>query len=254
MMVRLFRFVLVVLLLAIVALLSAITTMHFAIHGAEVTIPDFRTTTTAETLHRAAALGLNISIDNRFYSAELPAGRILSQSPAPGTIVRREWHVRVTESLGPQKVAIPNVIGQPERMATIEIRRLGLDLGSIAHLPDAATAPDTVLAQNPPPDAAGVERPSVSLLISDPALATGAAYVMPDFTGQPYTAAALAISHAGLKLAPTQERMVSIPAVPAAGSTQPVEAPIPIGSVLAQSPAAGHRIDAATPIELTVAR
>jgi len=39
---RFFQFVLVVLLLAVVALLSAVTTMHFAIHGAEVAVPDLK--------------------------------------------------------------------------------------------------------------------------------------------------------------------------------------------------------------------
>jgi beta-lactam-binding protein with PASTA domain len=254
MIVRLFRFVLVVMMLAMVALVSALTTMHFAIHGAEVTVPDFRTTTLSETTRKAAALGLSVNVDNRFYSGDLPAGRVLSQSPAPGTIVRREWKVRVTESLGPQKVAIPNVIGQPERLATIEIRRLGLELGSMAHLPDPGVQPDTVIAQNPPPDAAGVDRPSVSLLVSDPQTDVSDGYVMPDFTGQTFSAAALQVTHAGLKLAPMQEIAVNVPAVPATGSPQPVQPPTPVGSVVSQKPAPGFRVDAATPIELTVAR
>ena len=41
-MIRFFRFGLVMLLLCVVALLSAVTTMHFAIHGTEVSVPDFR--------------------------------------------------------------------------------------------------------------------------------------------------------------------------------------------------------------------
>ena len=100
-MIRLFQFASAVLVLAFVSLLAAITTMHFAIHGAEVTIPDFRGMTVPEATHKAVLLGMNLSVDNRFYSAEVPADRVLSQSPAPGTVVRREWHVRITQSLGP---------------------------------------------------------------------------------------------------------------------------------------------------------
>ena len=116
-----FRFALVVLLLCVVALGSAVITMQFAIHGAEVLVPDLRGLTVSEAMRKTASQELNLSVDNRFYSAEIPTGRVLTQSPASGTVVRREWHVRITESLGPQRIAIPNVIGQYERAATISI-------------------------------------------------------------------------------------------------------------------------------------
>src|SRR5271163_1099932 len=106
-MIRLFQFVMLLLGLSLVALASAIVTMRFAIHGAEVTIPSFIGLTAQEALNKAAELGVEMTIDNRFYSAEVPAGRILTQSPVPGTVVRREWHVRAAESLGPQRVRLP---------------------------------------------------------------------------------------------------------------------------------------------------
>src|SRR5271165_2773770 len=133
-MLRLFQFVILILTLALIALTSAIVTMRLVIHGAEVKIPSFQGLTAQQALARAADLGVELTIDNRFYSAEVPAGRILSQSPAPGAVVRREWHVRCIESLGPQTVAIPNLTGQPQRAAIIELRRLGLELGSIVRM------------------------------------------------------------------------------------------------------------------------
>jgi beta-lactam-binding protein with PASTA domain len=257
-MTRLFQLVLVVMMLALVALLSAITTMHFAIHGAEVTVPDFRGLPMAEAFHKAANLGMNLSVDNRFFSAEVPAERVLGQSPEPGTVVRREWHVRVTESLGPQKVAIPNLVGQQERVAVIEIRRLGLEPGNTAHLPDPTVATGTIIAQNPAADATGVEQPNISLLVSEEGPPLLGGFVMPDFTGQPFTASAYSVVHAGLKLAPVRDVPAAIPAVPPlAGVTAPqppLQPPIPTGSIVSQNPAAGYRVDANTPIEFTVAR
>src|SRR5277367_2075930 len=194
-MLRLFQFVILTLGLSLVALTSALITMRFAIHGAEVKLPSFQGLTAQQALAKAAELGVEMTIDNRFYSAEVPAGRILSQSPAPGAIVRREWHVRCIESLGPQTVAIPNLAGQPQRAAIIELRRLGLELGSVVRMnspwPNTNNVPpETVIAQDPPAGAAGVEKPSVSLLLSDPApsdqASAAATYVMPDFTGHPY--------------------------------------------------------------------
>lgn len=250
-MIRLFRFAMVVLLLCVVALLSAVTTMHFAIHGAEVSVPDFRGLTVADAMRKAASLELNLSVDNRFYSAEMPSGRVLTQSPASGTVVRREWHVRVTQSMGPQRMAIPNVIGQPERAAMIAIRRAGLDLGNVARMPYAGAPAEAVIAQNPAPDAEGVERPSISLLVADADAAAPEGVVMPDLTGQVLATAASAVTRAGLKLTPTVEVTAGIPPVASGNVAQP--APVPPGTVMSQSPAAGYRADANTPVQLTVA-
>ena len=126
----------------------------------------------------------------------MPQGRVITQFPSPGTVVRREWRIRVTESLGPQNIPIPNVIGQQERTASIAIRRAGLDLGNVAHMPYSGVSVDTVIAQNPPPDATGVERPSLSLLVADAAPADTSGIVMPDLTGQMLSVASAAISHA----------------------------------------------------------
>src|SRR6201996_7209077 len=160
-----FRLVVAVLAIAIAGLLSAMITMRFAIHGAEVKVPDIQGLTVAEAVRKAADAGLNVGVDNKYYSVEVPAGRVLAQSPLPGTVVRREWRMRVTESLGPQRVAIPKVVGGQERVAAIEVRRLGLDLEETAQMPWTGFAPGTVIAQNPQQGAGGVDRPSVSLLV-----------------------------------------------------------------------------------------
>ena len=172
-----------------VALASAILTMRFAIHGSEVTIPSFKGLTAEEALSKAASLGVDMTIDNRFYSAEVPAGRILAQSPAAGTVVRREWHVRATESLGPQLVEIPNLVGQPQRAASIQIRRVGLELGSVAQMPSDAVVAGTVIAQDPQAGAAGVEKPNISIVVSAALPASGEGFVMPNLVGLPYSMA-----------------------------------------------------------------
>ena len=86
-MTRFFQFAILLLCLCLVALASALITMRFAIHGAEVKTPNFKGLTSAEALSRASEVGLEMSIDNRLYSADVPAGRIVTQSPAPGTQV-----------------------------------------------------------------------------------------------------------------------------------------------------------------------
>ena len=253
-MLRAFQFVLLLLMLAVLAMVSAVVTMHFAIHGTEVSVPDFKDMSVSEATGKAASLGLNIGVDNHFYSIDIPQGRIVSQSPVPGTVVRREWHVRVNESLGPQRVAIPALIGSDQRLASIEIRRVGLELGQGAEMPFAYAAPGAVIAQNPRPNASGVERPSISLLVAQPPVDSSIGYVMPDLTGQMFSSAASMVTKAGLNLAPMKQQQTSVPAVGSVDSSTPPQSPLPVGAVISQSPAPGHRVDASTPIELTVAQ
>ncbi len=104
--VNFFRIASLLLLLVAVTLLAAITTMHFAIHGSEVQVPTLKGMTVPDARSQTAGLGINLNVDNRYYSADVAAGHILSQSPTPGSVVRREWTVRVSESLGPQKVDV----------------------------------------------------------------------------------------------------------------------------------------------------
>jgi beta-lactam-binding protein with PASTA domain len=244
-MIHFFRLVLAGLVLAMAALLSAVTTMHFAIHGAEVKVPDLQGLTVAEAVRKTANLGLNLGIDNKYYSVDVPAGRVLAQSPLPGAVVRREWRMRVTESLGPQRVAIPNVVGQQERVAAIEVRRLGLDLEETAQMPYSGVLPGTVIAQNPQQGAAGVERPSVSLLVSSPSPAQAPAFVMPALTGLPLVTAASLLEHAGLTLGPLQNSYES-------QSAAAVSSEDAVPTVVSQSPMAGYRVEPGLTVTLRV--
>ena len=239
-------------LLAAVALLAAITTMHFAIHGAEVQVPALIGMTVAEARSQAAGLGLNLDVDNRYYSGDVAAGHILSQSPAPGTVVRREWRVRVAESLGPQKVEVPDTVGKEERVAALELRRVGLEVGATARLPYDNAAEGMVLAQDPPPHAQGIAQPSINLLVAAPDDEAPDGYVMPDLTGLPLASAQAQLARVGIKAATTRGME---PAVTAAGSgNTPLSSPMMPGSVVAQQPLAGARVDLSTLVRLTVAR
>src|ERR1700687_2452511 len=186
-----FRVASLLLLLLAVALLAAITTMHFAIHGAEVQVPALKGMTVADARSETAGLGLNLDVDNRYYSGDVAAGHILSQSPAPGAVVRREWHLRVSESLGPQKVDVPDTVGTQGRVAALRLRRAGLEVGVTAKLPYAGAEDGTVLAQDPPGHSQGIAQPSVNILVAAPDNAAPDGYVMPDLTGIPVITAQL---------------------------------------------------------------
>lgn len=249
-MIGFFRFLLVILLLTVVAMTSAIVTMHFAIHGAEVAVPDFHGLTLADAGQRGARAGLTLHVENHLYSTDVPAGRIANQSPVAGAIVRSGWRVWLTQSLGPQKIAIPDVTGNEQRVAEIEIRRAGLQVGSVATLPQPGAKPGTVISQSPAADASGVASPVVNLLVAAPEASAPnpPQFVMPDVIGQSYTAASQSLSRAGLIVAPAIVQPVAV----AAAGENPTAPPPLSGTITAQSPQAGFPVDPTKPIQLTV--
>jgi beta-lactam-binding protein with PASTA domain len=272
---RFFNVVLGALAMLVVALLSAFIAMRLAIHGREVKVPNLAGLTMAEASKQTRSLGLRLTLENRFYSPNTAPGRILAQSPAPGVTVRREWTVRVTESLGAQQVAIPHLLGQTERTASINIRRLGLEQGVVAHIasPDD---PGVVIAQTPPPNASGVDTPRVSLLLSEPEEAESPdAFVMPSLTGLTLAGAAARAAAAGLHIVSAEDLNLGTPnptpstqtattpqatspssaTAPqtAAVATTPTAQPIPtVGTVVAQSPLSGHRVIKGEPVHITL--
>src|SRR5271170_7541127 len=237
-----FRMLLLALVLMTVALISALTAMQLAIHGREVAIPKLVGMSPLEAERAGAALGLQVAVERQFYSADIPEGKIMTQVPPPGTKVRRGWAIRLAQSLGPQRVAIPDVTGGSERVAELNIRRRGLSLGSVArvNLPDAPL--DQVISQSPPAKASGVSAPKISLLVSDGP--EPPVYVMPNLTGQPLGSAMLALQDAGLKVG-----KVSVLSPPPSGDAQSASsAPLVNGEpsaasmIITQNPAPGQKI------------
>jgi beta-lactam-binding protein with PASTA domain len=231
------RGVLNALIIVSVGLASFLLSMRLAIHGREVSVPTFVNMSVPEAERLAQKVGVQISEEDKFYSAQIATGKILSQSPAPGTSVRRGFRVQVAVSLGPQMHAIPDVVGQSQRAAELNTRRRGLELGSVAMLPVAASAPETVLGQDPSANADGIATPRVNLLVSqDP---EAPSFVMPELVGKKLPDANAACSAIGLKV--SQDN---------GGSGADSTAVDPI--VVAQSPVAGERVTSATPVTLTV--
>ncbi|SRR6266851_2128098 len=268
---RFFNILLGALAMLVVALLSAFITMRLAIHGREVKVPNLTGLTLSEASKQTRSLGLILHLENRFYSPITPPGHILAQSPAPGVTVRRQWAVRVTESLGAQQVAIPDVLGQSERTASINIRRLGLELGAVAHIAAPGT-PGVVIAQTPAPNATGVDRPRVSLLLSEPAQTESPdAFLMPSLAGLTLAGAAARAYSAGLRIVSAEDLNTPTPPTDAAQAStstpgSPSLTPAPaassaspggahatsIGTVVAQTPPAGHRVVKGDPVHITL--
>lgn len=236
-----FRFVLLALILVSVAMISALTAMRFAIHGREVAVPKLTGLSRAAAEQQANADGLILDVENHFYSPAMADGKILSQSPAPGSLVRRGWKVRVAESLGPQKAEVPDLVGQSARAAEINVRHRGLEVGAVAvaNLPDAA--PDEIVAQSPPPDSGMVESPRISVLIA--AEEKTQQFLMPDFVGKRLGDVRKQIEDAGFEVHVQDPGCAGAAAAACNGDA---------GVIARQSPAPGQRILAGAAISFDV--
>lgn len=244
---RFFSYLVRVLVLIVVFMVSALTAMRLAIHGRQATVPKLIGMTPREAQRKVAAGGLVLESTERFYSTEVPEGRILSQAPPPGEQVRRGWRVRVAESMGPQRVVIPDLIGGSERAAEINIRRRGLEMGSVAtaELPGGPT--DQIVAQSPPANAVNVSAPKVSILVAAPA--ERPSFVMPDLSGQSEDDAVNEILKAGLRVGTIASQPVS-----AANASSPETLPAGFRMVVKTAPAAGQRVWEGQNVNLEVTR
>jgi beta-lactam-binding protein with PASTA domain len=224
------------LILLTVMLVAALVTMRLAIHGREVAVPKVVGMSLRQAEEVAGAHGLPVDVENRFYSAEIPEGRIVSQLPPPGTQVRRGWRLRVAQSLGPQRAVIPDLVGESGRAAEMNARRRGLEVGATvtAHIP--GLPPGQVVAQSPPPNAVGVATPKINLLVT--AGPDEQSYIMPDFVGHRLAEASAAIEQAGLRL----------------GDVTDLAAPAGPSVILKQSPPPGQRVTPGTVVTFEVAR
>lgn len=250
------------LLLLVVALVSALTAMRLAIHVREVRVPDLRNKTPADARRVAEESGLAAQVDSNYYSPTVPEGMVLSQIPAGGTLVRRGWEVRLALSLGPQRVTIPQVVGQSERAAAIAIAERGLQLSSSENVQLTGFDAGQVIAQNPPANATDISAPKISLLVAQ--APSPQAFVMPSFIGQPLGSVTITLQNAGFSVGkvtvepptPATSGANSAVTVQVATQASPVTptqpAPSPASIVVSQDPAPGHKVLAGAAINFVV--
>ena len=226
---------LLVFILAAAAFLSAVTTMRFAIQGREVAMPNLVGKSSADALAMLQGRGLQLKIVDRVYS-DLPENTITRQSPPPGERMKVSQNAHVVLSLGAQNTITPSLVGEPLRVARIQLLQAGLQLGEVTAYAAPAALSDTILQQTPSPGTRAAS-PRVDLLVAQGALP--ASYIMPRIVGMTLPEAVQMLTSAGFNLTKTT-------IVP---SSQ-----WPENSIMQQTPDPGSRIMSDTPIEVVVAQ
>ena len=216
-------------------LVFAAAAMRIALRTREVQVPDFTNRTANEATAIAADFGLAMKIDeSRRPDPKIPAGRVLAQDPAAGSVARQQRTVRVWLSAGQRAATVPLLVGETERTAQLRLAQDGLTLADLSEIRSHTFAQDVVVAQTPPAKTASEK---VALLVNRGE--RGASYVMPDLIGVNGDRAAEILRNRGFRVA-------------VVGST-----PYPgvaAGVVIRQNPQSGFQIGPGEPISLEVSR
>jgi serine/threonine-protein kinase len=229
------RLVLLVIALAATYGVFAVVSMRIALRAREVPVPKVVGLEFADAGRAMEAAGLTLKVDDsRPFSDTVPAGRIATQDPAPGLVVRRGRGVRVWMSAGSRSSVVPKLVGESERSAQARSTQDALDVAVVANVRSSDFPSDAVVAQDQPP---GSRAKRIGVVVNRGERAAG--YVMPDLIGAAGEAAVDVLRSHGLRVSVVAQ--------------QPYPG-VPSGIVLRQFPAAGFQVTPDQPISLEVSR
>jgi beta-lactam-binding protein with PASTA domain/predicted Ser/Thr protein kinase len=171
-------------------------------------------------LAKTELTGLGFQVrDGARQHSDIPAGHVIVTSPKDGASVKHGGTITLTLSLGPVKIKVPQVTGQPLQQAEQALRSAGLTPDTPKEVTSTTIAAGTVISTDP---AAGTSWPKnrpVGITVSE-------GPPLPNFVGQQVAAAQAASSAGGYSINPVQ-----LPK-----SDQPA------GTIVRQSPAAGSPV------------
>ena len=158
-------------------------------------VPDLTGKTVAEATVVLQSEGLGLGQQTLTNSDTIPLGKIVSQSPAPGTSVDNGALVALVVSKGPTLLAVPNVIGMADSDAIKLLQDTGFNPVAGPSRFDKTVAVGKVVEQNPAPDVQAAKGSQVTYIVSK---GTEMA-VVPDVTGMSRSSAISQLQGAGFR-------------------------------------------------------
>ena len=180
-------------------------------------------------------LGLEVA-EERVNDETAPAGDVISQSPAPGTVVAGGATVSISVSTGPMTRTVPEVTGLPIEGAAFNLGKAGFQLGTITIGDNPTVKKGSVVGTDPPAGTVLPRDTAVNMVISSgpPPVA------LPKVTGLKRADATAELSKLGLIIGEVTQ-------------TGAVADPLD-GVVLSQSPDPGTELRAGDVVTVTVRR
>lgn len=200
---------------------------------AEVVVPDVtgKQMTLARQILEDKKLRVEIKEE---FSADVPAGAVISQDPVAGSTVKEERKVTITVSKGGEDVEMPDITGLKKGDAESKLLKLGLKIGTV-YEKNSDEDPGTIIAQDTKAGTKLSKGRSVDITVSKGKKETKA--TVPDVTNLAVDSARSKITASGFKVTVKTE------------STNGQAA----GTVISQSPAGGSEADEGATVTLVVA-
>lgn len=208
----------------------------YSIKSGEVTVPDVKgkSLEEAEKILKERNLQYILDISLSGYSEKVTQGHILAQEPRGGYSIKGAGKVKIGLSLGPTKIAIPDLVGKFLYEAELYLKSQNLKIGKISYV-DSCKDESLVLAQCPPGNSMSPANTYIDLMVSKPS--NLCSYVMPDLVSKNYEFVLSELTKLGFKV--EKPREIKIPHYD-------------MGIILSQSPLPGTKITKKTPIIFTL--
>lgn len=225
--------------LAGVGIASAFAVVLLLLRQEEVRMPDLSGRDIVSVIEIVTQQGLQLKVDRREPHPDMPRDAVISQSPAPGSGIKKGRQVRVVVSQGPSDMQAPKLVGEHFRKADIMIRQAGFFPGDVSRVASERIERDMVIAQDPQAGSPLERGGTISMLVS--AGKKAHTLVMPKLSGKKAEEALRVIDRMGM-----QRRVISR----ASTTGTPTGGRI----VVSQKPAAGHPVSAEVTVEIVVSR
>jgi len=177
---------------------------------------------------------LRVKVDEEF-SAEVPAGMVISQNPEGGAKVKEERLITIKVSKGGENIEMPDVRGIKKADAIAKLEKMGLKIGLVTEKASDSEEAGVVIASDPRAGSRVTKGETVDLVISKGKKEKKAS--VPDVTGLPLDSARKALASAGFKIGSVERK-----------ASKQAE-----GTVISQSPGGGAEALEGESIHLVVA-
>lgn len=200
------------------AVLAVVLLAWWLTAGQDTRVPDVSNFSAPLARTELSGLGLKVRTGAPRHS-NIPAGHIVATSPKAGAEIGNGGTITLFPSLGPVKIAVPPVVGEPVSQAISTLKQQGLRVSGPVQAP-SDTIPAGIVVRTSPPGGTDwpQSRPVTVYVSSGPPL--------PNFVNAPLASAQAAAQQGGYQINP----------VMAASGSQPA------GTIISQSPAAGTPI------------
>jgi beta-lactam-binding protein with PASTA domain len=224
--------------LAILFVAGAWIAFRNSIVGRSVAVPDLKGKTMPEAIRLAHDVGLRVEeqATRARYDDQVPANRVLLQSPETGSLAKPAQLIHVVVSLGPRELRVPDLLGLPPRAAASRLTQAALQLGPVSWYRDSL-ARTGIVAQDPEADTPATKNLAVEVLTNRGL--PEARHVMPDLIGRDAERMRQRLELFGFRVGSARYEVYE---------------GVPPNTVLKQFPPAGYPISNRDVISLTVSR